>query len=261
MDRLLIVGLDRPESSEIVARTGLPAVVHVSLPRLKLVRDVLHAERAGAAGSFLPVSRVIFHGIFEDDFDALAALALWGGPCLPSGRGLMDCRLRIPCLARARAVSRFGRLPRSWADRGTTLDVGNQPLVAKWGNWHAGQDKERFTGRRVCDMPTTVEEFVPGTAVRVMMVGGRAWQLRLGGGTWNRSIDDPAAATTDADPDLVDDTRRLQSHFDLAVIGNGYLVGDDGGRHLLEVNAPPTVTRFPDVRAAYLDHAVAWAAG
>ncbi len=259
MERLLIVGLDRPESSEIVARSGLPAVVTATLPRVRLVRGVLQAERPGAAGAFLPVTRVIFAGIYEGDADVLTALALWGGPCLPSGRGLMDCRHRVPCLIRARSASRFGGLPRSWADGGTTLDVGGQPSVAKWGNWHAGQDKERFTGRRVCDVPTLVEDFVPGTAVRLMMVGERAWQFRLGGGTWNQSIDDPAAAPMDADPDLLADTRRLQAHLGLSVIGNDYLLGDDGSRHLLEVNHVPTVTRFAEVRAAYLDFAAAWA--
>ncbi len=45
------------------------------------------------------------------------------------------------------------------------------------------------------------------------------------------------------------------------MIGNDYLVGDDGSRHLLEGNAVPTVTRFPAVRAAYLDYAVTWAVG
>jgi hypothetical protein len=103
------------------------------------------------------------------------------------------------------------------------------------------------------------EDFVPGTAVRVMLVGDRAWQFRLGGDSWNKSVEEPAAGPTDVDPELLDDTRRLQAHFELAVIGNDYLIGDDGERHLLEVNHAPTVTRFPEVRAAYVDHAVAWA--
>ena len=267
MDRLLIVGLERPESSEIVARTGLPAVVSVTLPRVRLVRGVLHAERAGAAGAFLPVSRVIFHGIFDGDFDVLTALALWGGPCLPSGRGMMDCRQRVPCLARARAVSRFAALPRSWADRGTVLDVGDVPTVAKWGDWHCGEDKDRFTGPRACDVPTLAEDFVPGTAVRVMVVGDHAWQIRLGdggggpGADWKKSVHGDDAAFMPVDPGLLADTRALQAHFDLAVIGNDYMVADDGTRHLLEVNHIPNVTRLPEVRAAYLDHAVAWAAG
>ena len=259
MDRLLLIGLERPEASNILARTGLPAVVHVTLPRVKLVRGVLHAERAGASGAFLPVTRVIYHGIFADDFDTLTALALWGGPCLPSGRGMMDCRQRVPCLARARSVSRFASLPRSWADRGSSLDVAGVPTVAKWGDWHCGEDKERFAGRRVCDVPTLAEDFVPGTAVRIMAVGERAWQIRLGGDGWKKSIHGDDAAFMPVDADLLADTRALQRHFDLDVIGNDYVVADDGTRHLLEVNHIPNVTRFAEVRTAYLDHAVAWA--
>lgn len=259
MERLLLIGLDPPESSEIIRRTGLPAVAYPVLPRIKVERGSLLVERTGAAGRFVPVDRVIYHGIFEDDFDTLMALALWGGPCLPSAQGMMDCRQRIPCLARALRVTRFGALPRSWAARGVTLDAGDRPAVAKWGNWHCGEDKEQFTGPRTFEEPTLVEDFVDGQAVRIMLIGDQAWQVRLTGEGWKKSIHPDDAGFMPIDPELLDDTRRLQAHFGLAVIGNDYMIGADGARHLLEVNHIPNVTRFEEVRGAYLEFASRWA--
>jgi hypothetical protein len=259
MQRLLLIGLDPPESAELIARTGMPATASPVLPRLKLERGSLLVERTGAAGRFLPVDRVIYHGIFEDDFDTLTALALWGGPCLPSALGMMDCRQRIPGLARALRVTRFGSLPRSWGGPGTTLDVAAHPSVAKWGNWHCGEDKEQFTGRRSCDVSTLAEDFVDGQAVRIMMIGERAWQIRLTGDGWKKSIHPDDAAFMPVDPDLLADTIRLRDHFGLEVIGNDYMIADDGRKYLLEVNHIPNVTRFDEIRSAYIDFASGWA--
>ena len=44
----------------------------------------------------------------------------------------------------------------------------------------------------------------------------------------------------------------------LRPVGVDYVVAPDGTPHLLEVNHIPNVTRFPEVRAAYLDYAAAW---
>ena len=261
MERLLLIGLDAPESQEIIRRAGVPATAWAVLPRVKLERGVLLVERTGAAGKFLPVSRVIYHGIFEDDFDTLTALALWGGPCLPSALGMMDCRQRIPGLARALRVTRFGGLARSWAGPGSTLDTGAHPSVAKWGNWHCGEDKERFQGQRQCDVPTLAEDFVEGQAVRVMMIGERAWQIRLTGDGWKKSIHPDDAAFMPLDPELLADTRNLSEHFQLEVIGNDYMIASDGSKYLLEVNHIPNVTRFEEIRSAYLDFASEWARG
>ena len=108
MNRLLIIGHDESEYQAIRERVPGPVVYFEMLPRLQLIRGGLHVEHPDAHGRFLPVSRVIFHGIFENDLPALAALALWGGPCYPRARGMMDCRLRIPCLVRALSATRFG---------------------------------------------------------------------------------------------------------------------------------------------------------
>ena len=62
-------------------------------------------------------------------------------------------------------VTRFGGIPRGYADRGTSVTAEGQ-AVAKWGNWHCGEDKARFDGSWTATVPTLFEEFVEGDAVR-----------------------------------------------------------------------------------------------
>jgi hypothetical protein len=176
------------------------------------------------------VSRVIFHGVFADDLPFLTALALWRGPCLPSALGLLDCRERIPALARALAVTRFGALPRGLALPPDDHEVPCES-VAKWGVWHCGEDKARFTGRFTPTQPTS----------------------------WLRSIHHPDAAIEETvDPDLLADARALARRFDLALCAVDYQVGEDGTPHLLEVNHAPNVTVFPPMREAFLDLCARW---
>ncbi len=255
---LLLVGLDEPETLELRRRLGRPVLAFETLPRIRVDRGRLKVEHPHVMNHFVPVERVAYHAIFEEDSDFLAALALWGGPCLPGARGMMDLRLRLPGLVRALDVTRFGGAPRGYADRGTAVDAEG-PTVAKWGNWHCGEDKARFDGSWTADVPTLFEEFVDGEAVRIVLVDDRAWQVRMAGEGWLKSIHDPAAAFMPIDPDLLDDARRLAEHFGLRTSGVDYIVAPDGGRHLLEVNHVPNVTAFPEVREAYLDLVVRWA--
>ena len=75
MERLLIVGLNEAEYLDLKKRLTIPTVYHDLLPRLQVDRGRLLVERPNAL-TFVPVSHVIFHGIFEDDFPFLTALAL-----------------------------------------------------------------------------------------------------------------------------------------------------------------------------------------
>jgi hypothetical protein len=258
VERLLIVGLDEPEQEAIRARVEGPITAYELLPRIQVRSGGLFVESAKADGRFLRVGRVIFHGIFEDDLPFLSALALWGGPCFPRARGMMDCRLRLPCLVRALEVTRFGSLGRGYADRGTVFP-SEEDTVAKWGEWHCGENKERFRGERVAAEPTLFERFVEGEAVRTQVIGEKAWQFRLGGDDWKRSIHHATAALMPMDAELLEDTRRLQAHFGLEILGVDYMVSSEGSKYLLEVNHIPSVTAFAEVRAAYIDHVVAWA--
>lgn len=257
MSRLLVVGLDGPEIADLKHRHPAPAIYHPLLPQIRLDDGRLLVERASGPG-MLPVDRVVFHGIFADDYDFLTALALWGGPCLPSARGLLDCRERLPCLARALKVTRFGHMPRSWATRGQTVERASD-TVAKWGNWHCGENKHRFTGTYTASEPTILEPFIVGEAVRIALVGAHAWQIRLAGDDWLHSIHHPRAAFMPIDDELLADTRALSHTLGLEVIGVDYMVGADGQKHLLEVNHAANVTVFPQIRAAFLALVAAWA--
>ncbi len=257
MSRVLLVGLDRPETDELRSNLTLPSIAHAVLPTIKLDHGQLLVERSGAAGQFLPATHVVYHGIFEDDFDFISALALWGGPCFPGATGMMRCRLRIPCLAESLRVTRFGSMRRGWVDRASVARV-DRPSVAKWGNWHCGENKERFDSVWHATEPTVVEEFIEGQAVRLMLIGDRAWQIALTGETWRKSIHPDDSQFIAIRPDLLDDSRALAKHFGLQVCGVDYMISTGGTPHLLEVNHIPNVTRFGEVREAYLQLVAEW---
>lgn len=107
-------------------------------------------------------------------------------------------------------------------------------------------------------MPTLVEDYIEGEAVRIVLVGERAWQVRMAGDKWLKSIHHPDAAFLAIDPELLDDARHLAAHFGLETVGVDYMIAADGTRHLLEVNHVPNVTVLADVRSAYLDLVVDW---
>lgn len=257
MERLLLVGVEPQEIAEIESRLSIPFVTTVTLPQIKLERGALYAERPNAAGHYLPITKVAFHGIYESDFDFITALAMWGGPCLPSAIGMMNLRLRLPGLVHSLQVSRFNSMRRSFVLQGGKVRVDRES-VAKWGNWHCGENKEKFTGEWTAAETSVIEDFIVGNAVRIVLIGDKAWQVQLTGEGWKKSIHPDDAAFMPIDAELLEDTRRLRDYFDIAVIGVDYMIGDDGTKHLLEVNHIPNVTRFPEIRAAYLDLLVEW---
>lgn len=252
----VLIGLDPPEVSGLKSRVSRPLIDFPMLPKVQLRAGELFVSRSGMGNWTGPVHKVVFHGIFEDDLPAITALALWGGPCLPSGRGLLDTRPRIANLARVRRVSRFTSLPRGFAAGTAFTADGN--MVAKWGEWHCGEGKERVIGERPTTEPTLFEPFVEGDAVRVTAIGKELFQIRLGGDDWKKSIHHSTAAFMPLDLRLADDVRAMRDHFDLAVCAADYIVAPDGTPHLLELNHVPNVTECPEVRAAYLDFAAAW---
>jgi len=264
MNRLLLVGLDEPEVRDLCARLEArpPIVTCPVLPRIRIDAGELVVERPNAYEVYVPVSHVVFHGIFEDDFPFLTALALWGGPCLPNARGMMDARQRIPCLVRALSVTRFGAMRRGFADRSSPVEPrAGETLVAKWGEWHCGENKEQFSTTRRGDVPTLVEPFVRGEATRIHVLGDRAWEIRMAGETWLKSIHNAGSRVlpeAEADPALVEDARRVGAAFGLEMFAIDYMVEPDGTKHLLELNHIPNVTVFPELREAYLDFVAAW---
>jgi hypothetical protein len=261
MHRVLIVGVERDVEPLIADRLNCPYVYAETLPPIRVADGELFVQRTGgvARGSFLPVTHVLYHGIYEDDLEFITALALWRGHCLPAGPAMLKARPRVPCLVHALDVTAFPGGPRGYAFGGVTI-TSTSPRVAKFGQMHCGEGKDRFTGPRVCDVPTLVEPFVDGRAVRIMCIGDRAWQIRLEGDDWKKSIHAATSAFEPPRDDLVGDTRRLMQHFGLEIAGVDYMIGADGVPVLLEVNHIPNVDRFDEIRDAYVEYALRWLA-
>lgn len=255
-DYVCLVGLDDHESNQIRERLSQPVIAHMILPKIVVKEGQLWAE-SERSPRLVPVSKVIFHGIFDDDLDFITGLALWGGACLPNPMGMMDCRLKFPCLVRALQHTRFGSALRGYASSWARFESEIE-RVAKWGNWHCGENKERFTGVWSSENAAIIEPFFVGQAVRVVLIGNHAWQIRLEGEGWLKSIHHASADFMPLDGELWEDTENLRRAFGLEIIANDYMVAEDGTKHLLEVNHIPNVTRFPEIWQAYRDYVVDW---
>ncbi|RKZ54386.1 MAG: hypothetical protein DRR16_08975 [Candidatus Parabeggiatoa sp. nov. 3] len=257
VERICLVGLDEPEYTDIQNRLDMRVVAYEMLPQIMVKEGQLLVE-SNSGARMLPVSKVVFQGIFEDDLDFITALALWGGPCLPNPRGMMDCRLKFPCLVRALAHTRFGSLQRGYA--GPRVSFESQiERVAKWGNWHCGENKARFTETWQSEEACIIENFLPGQAVRIVIIGEQYWQIGLEGDSWLKSIHASNASFMAVDEELLADTRTIQKAIGLEIVANDYIITKEGSKHLLEVNHIPNVTRFPEIWEAYRNYVLAWA--
>lgn len=257
--RILIVGLDPQDVQSIKLGMDFEYLfVHYDLiPQAQLVKGILYVESPSVQGKYLAVDKVIFHGIFDNDFDFITMLALWNGPCLPNALGMMDLRQRIPGLVRALSASRF-----SGIKRGMVIDsqeyVGETESVAKWGIWHCGEDKQRFNGNWQSAETSVIEEFITGEAVRVMLIGKQHWQIKLTGDDWLKSIHHADSGEMTVDEELLADSRNIALHFGLQMVGIDYMVGSNGEKYLLEVNHIPNVTVFGFMNEVFIEFSRNW---
>lgn len=254
-ERICLIGFDAPEAAALARALPVECVALEMLPRIVVERGRLFVE-APRSGRYLSISRVVFHGIFEHDLEFLAGLALWGGPCFPNPAAMMDCRLRLPCLVRAFRYTRFGGPPRGYVSPGAEYEADVES-VAKWGNWHCGENKERFTGTWKAVEAILVEPFIEGEAVRVVALGEKVRQIRMTGKDWLKSVHGSGAETMTPDPELIADTIAVKHGLGLDVIANDYMVSP-GTKYLLEVNHIPSVTCFPELWQDYLEVVVNW---
>jgi hypothetical protein len=258
MERILLVGLEPREAESLMAKLGEVRVsAWANLPPILVEDGQLFVPRQSGPG-LLPVDRVVFHGIFEHDFEFFCGLALWGGPCLPAPDALIASRLKLPCLVKALEVSRFSTPRRGYLSPNFSATFDSE-RVAKWGNWHCGENKSRISGRFEHSEPCTIEPFLPGRSVRIASIGDQSWQIALDGDDWKKSLHDERAAVESVpDPALLADTLALKDAFGLPWIACDYIVAESGEKHLLEVNAMPNVTRFPQLWDAFERFAAEW---
>ncbi len=257
--RILVIGLEDNDVIAMKQRLGFDyLVVHYDmLPNVKLVKGQLFVESPSVPDKYLLVDKVVFHGIFEKDYDFITLLALWNGPCLPDPAGMMDLRQRIPGLARALKVSKFSGIKRSMVLADQEFHSPTE-VVAKWGVWHCGEDKAKFSGNWRSVEPSVIEDYIDGEAVRIMIVGDKYWQIKLTGDTWLKSIHNEGSGEMDIDPELLKDSQNIARHFNLLTVGVDYIAGRDGQNYLLEVNHIPNVTVFPFVNQAFMEFSTAW---
>ncbi len=260
--RVLIIGLEEAEVNAIKQDLGFEYlfVCYDVVPQVKLIEKQLFVESPSVPEKFLLVDKVVFHGIYDNDFDFITLLALWNGPCLPNALGMMDLRQRIPGLVRALSVSKYAGIK-----RGMLIDVQDYTAatetVAKWGIWHCGEDKNKFIGEWTSAETSVIEEFIEGEAVRIMLVGDKYWQIKLTGDTWLKSIHNEGSWEMEVDEGLLLDSKAIARHFNLQTVGVDYMVGSNGEKYLLEVNHIPNVTLFPFVNEAFKAFAQNWIKG
>lgn len=254
-NRIALVGIEIDEYQVIKSKYDGHIIWHQAIPKIVVKNGILFMEKENGIG-MLPVDKVIYYGIYDNDFDFITGLALWNGASFPNAIGMMDCRLKIPCLVKALRYSKFGSA-RGFISAKAAVHVEND-TVAKWGNWHCGENKHRFTGSWESEFATTIEPYFEGEAVRIMIVGNHVWQIKLEGTTWLKSIHPDSACFMEVDPDLLKDTQYLMKQLHMDMIGTDYIICNDGSKQLLEVNHIPNITRFEEVRLAYLETVINW---
>lgn len=254
-NRLCVIGLDKEVFQEIRKNYFGPVIFHETIPKYLVSKGKLYIERSNGVG-MLEVHKVVFHGIFENDFDLITALTIWGGDCFPNALGMMNCRLKLPCLARALKVSGFNT-ERGMISGNTEINV-NETTVAKWGNWHCGENKAKFDKNWISQEPSVIEPFFEGHSVRVVQIGETSVQIKLEGKDWLKSIHDEQADFMEIDQGLLEDTISIKRALNLDMIANDYISSPDGEKHLLEVNHIPNVTRFEALKNIYLSEVIKW---
>ncbi len=90
-----IVGLDEEEARAIRDGVDQPTFYRVTLPAIFIENGQLWVETESRP-RFVPVSKLVYHAIYEHDLDFITGLAFWGGACLPDARAMLDLRLNLP---------------------------------------------------------------------------------------------------------------------------------------------------------------------
>lgn len=253
---LCLIGLERHLSQKISFEYKGAILIHDMLPKYILSpKNDLYIERSNGVG-FLKVDIVVYHGIFENDFDFLTALSFWNGPCFPNPLGMLNCRLKLPCLSRALRVTNFGA-QRGMIPAGETIN-SKEAIVAKWGNWHCGENKAQVIGKWSSAETSVLEPYFSGNAVRIVIIGDDYLQIQMDGDDWLKSIHHNKARLMEVDQELLDDSFKLKKAFNLEMIANDYISMDAENKYLLEVNHIPNMTRFDELQTIYLKNVCNW---
>jgi hypothetical protein len=74
-NRIALVGIEQEEYDSIKAQYSGHIIWHQSIPKIVVKDTVLYMEKSNGIG-MLPVDKVVYYGIYDNDFDFIAGLAI-----------------------------------------------------------------------------------------------------------------------------------------------------------------------------------------
>lgn len=187
---------------------------------------------------------VYFADVRDKDIERhnLRALAEHAIPCWPEPAALLA--MSSPHAALARVVT-AGLVDHPVAQAHFT---GEPPLpfpyVLKTGEEHRGEGKHLI--RSASDIPrweglATMEPFFVGESVRVLLLGERAFGVRIHNeGSWIKNSAGASFEAWEPDAVIVEHARRAMRLFGLEIAGVDYVI-DAAGFHFIELNPFPRV--------------------
>jgi hypothetical protein len=187
---------------------------------------------------------VYFADVRDKDIERhnLRAFAEHAIPCWPDPAALLAASERHAALARCVAAglvdhpviqAHFTEEPR--------LPL---PYVLKIGEEHRGEGKHLI--RSASDIPrwdgiATMEPFFAGESVRVLILGERAFGVRIHNeGSWIKNSPGASFEAWEPDAAIVEHARRATRLFGLEIAGVDYVI-DRAGFHFIELNPFPRV--------------------
>ncbi|MDI1451387.1 hypothetical protein [Polyangium sp. 6x1] len=201
----------------------------------------LHRRRS-ATDDFRGV--VYFADVRDKDVEQhnLRVLAEHGIPCWPDPTALRAASQRHAALARCVAAGLVEHpVVQSQSTREPLLPF---PYVLKTGEEHRGEGKHLI--RSSHDIPSwdgiaTAEPFFEGESVRVLLLGERAFGVRiLNEGTWIKNAPGASFEAWTPSKAIVAHARQAAQLFGLTVAGVDYVI-DRSGPHFIELNPFPRV--------------------
>jgi hypothetical protein len=163
-------------------------------------------------------------------------------PCWPDPAALLAVSDRHAALARCVAAGLVDHpVLQAHYTRDPLLPC---PYVLKIGDEHRGEGKHLI--RSAADIPrwdgiATMEPFFEGASVRVLLLGGRAFGVRIHNeGSWIKNAPGASLEAWEPDDAIVLHARRAMQLFGLTIAGVDYVI-DAGGYHFIELNPFPRV--------------------
>lgn len=211
----------------------------LSALRFSMTNGRLHRAKS-ASDDFRGV--VYFADVHDKDIERhnLHLFSSRSVPCWPDPAALLELSDRHFALAKCRAA---GLVDHSIVISGFTRQpLLPLPYVLKVGDEHRGEGK--YLIRNAADIPSwegeaTAEPFFEGESVRVLLLGDRAFGLRIVNDThWIKNSAGGRIEVWEPDSEIVAHARRARALFRLDVAGIDYVI-DGTGFHFIELNPFP----------------------